>query len=121
MLWGVPSKPLREPTYLILLALADQPRHGYGIIQTVAELSDGRTNLGPGTLYGALDRLAADGSIEPDHDEVVDGRLRRYYRITQGGRKIVADETVRLTTLAARATDRLGGIGGLPGGAGAMA
>lgn len=111
-------KPLREPTYLILVALADRARHGYGIIQAVAELSDGRTNLGPGTLYGALDRLVSEGSIEADHDEVVDGRLRRYYRITEHGRKVVSDETVRLATLAARATERLKGLPGiLPGGA----
>ena len=116
----MPSKPLREPTYLILVALADQPRHGYGIILTVAELSNGRTKLGPGTLYGALDRLTSESLIEADHDEVVDGRLRRYYRISEHGRKVVVDETIRLATLTDRVTTHLGGIAGL-GGAGAGA
>ena len=109
----MPSKPLREPTYLILVALADQPRHGYGIILTVAELSNGRTKLGPGTLYGALDRLTSESLIEADHDEVVDGRLRRYYRISEHGRKVVVDETIRLATLTDRVTTHLGGIAGL--------
>ena len=102
------DKPLREQTYLVLVALADRPRHGYGIIQTVVELSDGRTKLGPGTLYGVLDRLVTEGRIAAHHDEVVNGRLRRYYRITNSGRRAVAEETVRLSSLAARAADRLG-------------
>ena len=115
---------MREPTFLILVSLADQPRHGYGIIQTVAELSAGRTNLGPGTLYGALDRLVSEGAVVADHDEVVNGRLRRYYRLTDRGRGIVAEETARLRGLAARATERLGAaglLGGLGGVAGAGA
>jgi len=117
MMTGV-AGPMREQTYLILVALAGEPRHGYGIIQTVAELSDGRMKLGPGTLYGVLDRLVTEGSIEPDHDEVVDGRLRRYYRITERGRKIVADEANRLAALASKVAVHLGRR---PGGAGAGA
>jgi DNA-binding PadR family transcriptional regulator len=74
--------PLREPTFMILTALAPQPLHGYAIIGEVAELSGGRLTLRPGTLYGALDRLGEEGLLEPDHEEVVDGRLRRYYRLS---------------------------------------
>ena len=73
---------LREPTFLILAALAPQPLHGYAIIGEVAALSGGRLELRPGTLYGALDRLAAEGLLEPDREEVIEGRLRRYYRLT---------------------------------------
>ena len=91
---------LREPAFLILAALAAGPRHGYGIIQEVAVLSDGRLALRPGTLYGALDRLADEGLIEPDRDEVVDGRLRRYYRITEPGTGMLAAEAERMRRIA---------------------
>ncbi len=67
------TDPLREPTFLILAALAPQPLHGYAIIGEVAELSGGRLSLRPGTLYGALDRLADEKLLEPDREEVVDG------------------------------------------------
>ena len=106
---------MREPTYLVLLALADEPRHGYGIISTVKDLSDGRTTLGAGTLYGALDRLVSEGRIEPDHDEHVDGRLRRYYRLTGNGRQAILDETLRRQAIAEKASVRLAGIQGLAG------
>jgi len=86
-----PSTPLREPTFLILTALAREPLHGYGIISEVAALSDGRVSLRPGTLYGALDRLTDDGLVEPDHEEIVDGRLRRYYRLTEAGSAALAE------------------------------
>jgi PadR family transcriptional regulator, regulatory protein PadR len=76
---------LREPTFLILAAVAPVPLHGYGIIQAVEELSAGRVRLRAGTLYAALDRLVEEGSLAVDHEEVVDGRLRRYYRITAAG------------------------------------
>ena len=109
------SGEMREPTYLVLLALADAPLHGYGIIASIRDLSDGRVTLGAGTLYGALDRLRSTGWIEADHDEVVDGRLRRYYRLTGTGRAAVEEETHRRTALARRASDRLG----LPGWVGA--
>src|ERR1700758_3474813 len=62
---------LREPTFLILAALAPQPLHGYAIIGEVAALSGGRLELRPGTLYGALDRLAAEGLLEADREEVI--------------------------------------------------
>ncbi|MYV96974.1 PadR family transcriptional regulator [Streptomyces sp. SID3343] len=101
-------KPLREQSYLILLALAPEPLYGYGIIAAVHELSDERIRLGAGTLYGALDRLATDGLLATDHEEVVDGRFRRYYRLTGAGRRVLITETQRLAQLARRATGRLG-------------
>lgn len=98
---------MREPTFLILTALAGGPRHGYGIIQEVAVLSAARVSLLPGTLYTALDRLTAQGLVEPDREEVVDGRLRRYYRLTPGGLDALRTETARLRQLATAAETRL--------------
>ncbi|MEV4411522.1 PadR family transcriptional regulator [Catellatospora sp. NPDC049609] len=98
---------MREPTFLILTALAAGPRYGYGIIQDVAELSGGRTSLLPGTLYTALDRLAAEGLVEIDREETVDGRLRRYYRLTPRGVTALEAETARLRELTAAAETRL--------------
>ena len=69
--------------FFALSALADAPRHGYGIVREVAELSQGRVQLKIGGLYGVLDRLAAEQLIEPDREEAHDGPLRRYYRLTR--------------------------------------
>ena len=99
--------PLQEPTFLVLTALADGPRHGYGVIQEVAALSDNRVRLRAGTLYGAFDRLEAQGFIEADREEIVDGRLRRYYRLTDAGAALLDAEAQRLTRNAEAATLRL--------------
>ena len=101
------SDPLREPTFLILAALAPQPLHGYAIIGEVADLSGGRLALRPGTLYGALDRLADEGLLESDREEVVDGRLRRYYRLTDDGAAVLEREAARLQRNADAARGRL--------------
>jgi DNA-binding PadR family transcriptional regulator len=76
---------MQEPTFLILTALAAEPTHGYGVIRAVEQLSQGEVVLRPGTLYGALDRLTEQGLVEVDREEAVDGRLRRYYRLTESG------------------------------------
>jgi len=78
--------------FFVLTALADGPRHGYGIVGDVAELSQGRVKLKIGSLYGVLDRLTGAGLIEPDREEAHDGRLRRYYRLTGDGRGALAEE-----------------------------
>lgn len=78
---------MREPTYFVLASLLDGPLHGYAIIQRTEQLSGGRIKLATGTLYTALDRLRADGLIGVDREEIVDGRLRRYYRLTRDGRR----------------------------------
>ena len=78
--------------FFVLTALADGPRHGYGIVGEVAELSRGRVTLKIGSLYGMLERLAAEGLIEADREEAHDGRLRRYYRLTVDGRGVLAEE-----------------------------
>jgi DNA-binding PadR family transcriptional regulator len=111
-------KPLQEPTFLILTALAREPMHGYGVISEVVTLSSGRLALRPGTLYGALDRLTDEGLVEPDREEVVEGRLRRYYRLTDAGRSVLVAETERLRRNVEAATQRLRArpAGGLPAG-----
>ncbi|MDA8322570.1 MAG: helix-turn-helix transcriptional regulator [Actinomycetota bacterium] len=98
---------MQEATFLILTALADGSQHGYGIIADVAEISGGRVKLRAGTLYTALDRLRADGLISLDREEIVDGRLRRYYRLTPDGARQLADEAARLRANAAAALSRL--------------
>jgi DNA-binding PadR family transcriptional regulator len=90
---------------LVLTALAAGPQHGYGIIKDVSSLSLGEVTLRVGTLYGALERLADDGLVELDHEEVVDSRLRRYYRLTEAGvNRLMADATRvrRQATIALR-------------------
>ncbi|GIJ81222.1 PadR family transcriptional regulator [Micromonospora phaseoli] len=99
--------PIREPTFLILTALAREPMHGYAIIGEVAALSDGRLSLRPGTLYGALDRLTDAGLVELDREETVDGRLRRYYRLSPNGDATLTAETERLRRNVEAATARL--------------
>jgi DNA-binding PadR family transcriptional regulator len=101
------GKAMREPTFWILTALAGQPRHGYGVIQEVTRLSEGEVTILAGTLYAALDRLAAEGLVEVDHDEIVDGRTRRYYRLTGGGALALSAEAGRLERTARTAAAQL--------------
>jgi DNA-binding PadR family transcriptional regulator len=108
---------MQETTFLILTALAQGPQHGYGIIQDVGRISGERVALRAGTLYGALERLDADGLIAMDREEVVDGRLRRYYRLTDEGSARLAEEARRMQGSAATALQRLGALRpGLAGG-----
>jgi DNA-binding PadR family transcriptional regulator len=97
-----------EPAFFVLTALIDAPRHGYGIVQEVAALSGNRVQLKIGTLYGVLDRLVAEGLVEPEREEVWQGRLRRYYRLTDGGRRCLADDAERQAANARIAHHRLG-------------
>src|SRR5690349_17412870 len=101
------AKAMREPTFWILTALAQAARHGYGIIQEASRLSGGQVTLQAGTLYAALDRLAAEGLVEVDRDEKVDGRDRRYYRLTEGGTVALAAEADRLAQNASTARQQL--------------
>jgi DNA-binding PadR family transcriptional regulator len=98
---------MREPTFLILTALAEAPQHGYGVIADVERISGGRVRLRAGTLYAALDRLRTEGLVEVDREEVVETRLRRYYRLTGVGEGRLAAETERLRSNAAAAGARL--------------
>lgn len=105
------AAPLKTNWFHILLCLADREQHGYGIMQEVLERTDGQVRLWPATLYGTLRRLIEEELIEesdtrPD-PEAHDGR-RRYYRLTQRGRRVLAAEIARLESLlkAARAKRR---------------
>jgi DNA-binding PadR family transcriptional regulator len=104
---------MQEATFLILTALAAGSQHGYGIITDIAGISDGRVRLRAGTLYTALDRLREDGLIELDREEVVENRLRRYYRLTPTGSARLAEEAARLQANAYVAMSRLDLDGGM--------
>jgi DNA-binding PadR family transcriptional regulator len=101
--------PLPTASFHILVALADRDRHGYAIMQDVAARTQGKVHLGPGTLYSSIRRMLEQGLVEevrenPDpenHDE-----RRRYYRLTQLGRRVATAEARRLKDLLnqARAT-----------------
>jgi PadR family transcriptional regulator PadR len=101
------KRGMQEATFLILTALAGGSQHGYGIVTDVAQISDGRVQLKAGTLYAALDRLTDEGLIEPDREEIVDNRLRRYYRLTNDGAERLAEEANRLRANARAALLRL--------------
>jgi DNA-binding PadR family transcriptional regulator len=97
--------------FQVLLALADRSRHGYGIMQEVEQRTDGRVRLGPGTVYGAIKRLRAQGLVEETASAPAseDDERRRYYRLTEAGRRVAVTEARRLERLleAARQTDLL--------------
>jgi PadR family transcriptional regulator len=91
---------MRAPTYFILAALQDEPRHGYAIIKQAEELSRGRVRLATGTLYTALDRLTAEAHIQVVNEEIVNGRARRYYALTPTGRDALQAEAEHLAAAA---------------------
>jgi DNA-binding PadR family transcriptional regulator len=101
------SRGITQAAFFVLTALADEPRHGYGILQEVDELSGGDVQLRVGTLYGVLDRLSGDGLIVLDREEVQQGRLRRYYRLTDEGAAVLAAEAERMAAGAKAATERM--------------
>jgi DNA-binding PadR family transcriptional regulator len=105
------KRAMQEATFLILTALAGGTQHGYGIITDVERISDQRVRLRAGTLYTALERLRADRLVEVDREEIVDGRLRRYYRLTAVGLERLAAEAARLQANALVAMSRLDAVG----------
>jgi DNA-binding PadR family transcriptional regulator len=98
---------MRRPSFLILSALALGPLHGYAVIKEVERLSADSVHLAAGTLYAALDRLTDEGLIEVDHEETVDGRLRRYYRLTVTGTAALAAEAEQMRRDARMVAQRL--------------
>ena len=91
--------PLTPTVFHILLALADEERHGYGIIKEVAARTNGRIHIMAGTLYGAIKRLLERGLItETDDrpDPALDDERRRYYRLSEFGQRVLTAEVVRL-------------------------
>jgi DNA-binding PadR family transcriptional regulator len=107
------KRAMQEATFLILTALAAGSQHGYGILSDVAQISGGQVRLRAGTLYTALDRLRADGLVAVDREEIVEGRLRRYYRLTSEGAEQLAAEAARLQANARAALSRLDLAGGM--------
>ena len=99
-------EPLTEPVLLILLSLADQPRHGYSILKDVSEISDGRVNLSTGTLYGALRRLLEDRWIERFADDD-SSRGKQSYRLTHVGHRNLQTEVSRMKKLTRVAKRRV--------------
>lgn len=104
---GVGTRGVTEQAFFVLTALADAPRHGYGILHEVTELSEGRVRLKVGTLYGVLDRLVGEGLVEPDREEIHQGRLRRYYRLTERGSDSLAADIQRQAANVRAASGRL--------------
>ena len=92
------SLPLTEPVLLVLLSLAEQPRHGYSILKDVEHMSGGRVVLSTGTLYGALQRLLAQGWIERFEDDDT-SRDKRSDRLTAKGRHNLQAEIDRMRHL----------------------
>ena len=106
--------PLQEPTFFILTSLAAGNKHGYAILKDIESLSDGRTHIGTGTLYGALSRLLDQGAIvqvenSADSPAETPGKPRKAYALTRFGREVLSAETDRLLSLAATARLHLGG------------
>ena len=104
--------PLTPPVFHILLALADEERHGYGIMQDVARQTGDALQLGPGTLYGCLKRMLAAGLVEESDerpDPALDDERRRYYRMTALGKRVVRAEAQRLTGAVMAARSKLAG------------
>jgi DNA-binding PadR family transcriptional regulator len=100
------SKPLSEPVMLILTSLADQPRHGYGLIKDIEALSEGRVRLSTGTLFGALRRLLGMNWIEL-YDLEDTSRDKQAYRLTSLGRRQLQRELDRMKHLTQTAAARL--------------
>ena len=105
--------PLTPAVFHVLVALADDDRHGYAIIKAVTARSGGAVTLGTGTLYGIVKRLLADGLVVESKRRPAaahDDERRRYYRLTEFGRQVMSAETERLEAMvsAARATRAIG-------------
>ena len=90
---------LTPAVFHILLALAQEDRHGYGILKEVLRLTDRQVRLGPGTLYGTLQRLMDQGLVEETARASASDERRRYYRLTRKGRRALHDEVARMDML----------------------
>lgn len=101
--------PLTPAVLHILLALGNGERHGYGIMGEIAQFTDGKLRIGPGTLYRSIKQMMADGLIEESGerpDPALDDERRRYYRLTKLGISVTQEELRRLTNLIAVAQSR---------------
>jgi len=101
--------PLTPAAFHVLLALADGERHGYAIMQEIAEHTDGQMKMGPGTLYGTIKRLLEARLIEESDerpDAEMDDERRRYYRLSGVGQKVVRAEAQRYADMVAVAREK---------------
>jgi DNA-binding PadR family transcriptional regulator len=101
--------PLTAAVLHILLALVDGERHGYGIMQEVTQRAGGQVKMGPGTLYGSIKRMLADGLIEEADerpDPALDDDRRRYYRLTNFGVRVMRVEVLRLQQIVSLAQSK---------------
>jgi DNA-binding PadR family transcriptional regulator len=96
------NKPLPAAPLYLVLALLEGEQHGYALMRRVAELSDGAWQMGPGTLYGTLNKLVADGLIEETRVDRDESERRRYYTLTGTGREVATTELARLRSLVRR-------------------
>ena len=99
----LPERPMAPAVFQILIALADQPLHGYGIMLDIAERSDGKVKLSPGTLYGSLKQMLEEDLIEEIAGRSDDDERRRYYRLTRDGREAARQEMARMSALLTHA------------------
>ncbi len=111
-----PFAAMREPTYFVLAALLAGPLHGYAIIKRAEDMSGGRVRLATGTLYTALDRLTDEGYVRLVSEEMVAGRMRRSYGLTDEGSAALGAEAQRMAEAArlvteATASPRAAGLG----------
>jgi DNA-binding PadR family transcriptional regulator len=91
---SVPAAPLSPVVFAILLSLAEGEKHGYMIMKDARAPDGGGIQMGPGTLYGSIDRMMRDGLVE--ESGISDDERRRYYRLTKLGRTVLAVELQRL-------------------------
>jgi DNA-binding PadR family transcriptional regulator len=111
--------PLTPAVLHIMLALVDSERHGYGIMQEIAQRTGGTVHMGPGTLYGSIKRMMADGLVEESSerpDPALDDERRRYYRLTAFGQRVIRAEVRRLEQIVRQA--QLKNVSSAPGAAG---
>jgi DNA-binding PadR family transcriptional regulator len=101
-----PFLPLTPAVFHILLALAEEERHGYSIMQEVEAHTGGIVPMGPGTLYGSIKRMVASGLIATSGERQEEGERRRYYALTPLGRAVLRAEAARLQQLVAAAQER---------------
>lgn len=106
---SIPTSPLTEATFFILLSLSPSPKHGYAIMKEVKELSNGRIKFSTGTLYGAIKRLLEQGWINrvADPEPNLTERERKAYMLTDKGSKVISAEVERLKSLIKTAQEHI--------------